>query len=608
MDPDFYWGRNRSLVGACVKEEVVIPPSLGILLATTSAVVLTSAAAMPVLGLDVVAAEGGSAGAEATAAGAFGLLLGQAQFITMQAQTGVRWHADFAEFTASFRWFNLQGLSGATTSSSSSSSLSSSSSVPTTTTNSSTNGGANVAGGSGRRRRRRRRRRALLAAVPSAGEPKPPKSRNSAVGPGIRSFCDVAGIPPEDLFLTTMSGFLIFVAVVVAVHVLKMLYTRWQARRGSERHAHQADLQRWRFRGMVVKICYYGFFAVSSTAMLQIYVTVDETTTTASGGSGGGVGAGAVTLAVIMLVLLLVVVFAGSCWILRGGRASEEQAEYAIGALLLKPYKPSHRQFWVVRAVQILAASCSTVLLQHHPAAQVSILVGIHAASLVSAAVAKPFRSRFVAATALSVEVARLACALLMFASLENPDAAVEVATLIIHLLVILCLGAVELSVVVRAVLAWHRRGAPGHGSGGGGGGGGGKRVHFDRDSEDIIHKKLYGGPSSRGTKAKPSRLGRQQKQGNNNNNNNNNNNKRLQMGALQHESRMVADRSVRSVDTGTAEWTYHLDGASGRFYRHHTNSGVSEWVEDEEAETGLRANPMATSVDIGHSIDGNGN
>jgi hypothetical protein len=306
----------------------------------------------------------GAGGATSTSSGGlaalgplFALILGQAQFITMQSQVSTAQSASYSEFLSAFRWLSLQGL------------------APGAAANSS---GANTPpqGGSARH----------------LESQKPPASNVNVVGKaaasGLNKFCKIAGIPPEALFPGTMILFVAVVVIIVLFQGIIWCYVRFLVV-GRGRNPKLLTVLKWRFQGAMIRVCFFGFYAVSSTAVFQIYLqtTVWGPAATAAAvakaaadeDTGADTGAAAtspppsfsaqsalpVTIAAgVSLTVLSIVLFGATSWIMRSGRSTEERVDITIGSLLLKPFNRRHRAFWVMRPLQILVISLSVGLLQ----------------------------------------------------------------------------------------------------------------------------------------------------------------------------------------------------------------------------------------------------
>ena len=312
----------------------------------------------------------GAGGATSTSSGGlaalgplFALILGQAQFITMQSQVSTAQSASYSEFLSAFRWLSLQGL------------------APGAAVNSS---GANTPpqGGSARR----------------LESQQPPASKVNVVGKaaasGLNKFCKIAGIPPEALFPGTMILFVAVVVIMVLFQGILWCYVRFLVV-GRGRNPKLLTVLKWRFQGAMIRVCYFGFYAVSSTAVFQIYLQTTvwgpaataATAATAAAvakaaadeDTGADTGAAAtspspsfsaqsalpVTIAAgVSLTVLSLVLFGATSWIMRSGRSTEERVDITIGSLLLKPFNRKHRAFWVMRPLQILVISLSVGLLQ----------------------------------------------------------------------------------------------------------------------------------------------------------------------------------------------------------------------------------------------------
>ena len=410
-----------------------------------------------------------------------------------KSQAGVAFSESYNEYQSTFRWFNFQGLGleggggdavvdGGAVGGSVVGNLSGGVNGSVT--------GSDAAGGSRRRQRRQRRlgdepatsTEAEARAVGTGGisgtsgttaagtsvagtsgvagtsvadtaTAVKRQERSNIVGRGLLSFCKTAGIKPDMLFLSTLVLFTALVGASLVFFVLLVLFTHFVVLRGkqglNQRFVH---VLRWRMQGLVLKACFYGFYAISSSAMFQVFLQFAEPAVTMNRSSTLSQN-GTTATALVSLTLFSLIIFGGCSWVLAKSE-SKEQVEITIGALVIK-YKPSHRFFWAVRPAQILVIGIVMGTMGAHPHAQIGALAAMHFLSLVAVVVVKPFKDVSYGVVASVVEALRFVCICLMFVIIDQPSSAIEVTTVALNTLALFLLGGVE---VCELFAGWRRR------------------------------------------------------------------------------------------------------------------------------------------------------
>ena len=229
----------------------------------------------------------------------------------------------------------------------------------------------------------------------------------------------------------------------------------------------------WRFQGSLIRVCYFGFYAVSSTAMFQMYlhsVANDDKRTMQlanaragkSKGAGSGIGAAPIaatatsklagpvsitpiTIAAgVSLLLLSLVLFGATTWVMRSPKSTEERVTVTVGSFLLKNFKRENRFFWMFRPVQILVMSFAVGILVEQPPVQIGIVASVHVVSLILVIIVRPFATKLYLVVTIIVEAVRVLCALLMLATMNTSDPAVEVLMLVLNSFTLVLLGGLE--------------------------------------------------------------------------------------------------------------------------------------------------------------------
>ena len=292
------------------------------------------------------------------------------------------------------------------------------------------------------------------------------RKKTNTLGRGLTRFCRKIGIKPEYLFLSTLAFFSVLLAVVMLLSSAlwaadRCMQMRRRAVSGGSAALPAKDtsisfvtLLGWRLQGLTLRACYYGFYAVSSSAVFQVFLqasasTPKPTTTPTTTSSSRVVPAAKATLAVTAVAVLAIlvfflIIFVGGALALRTTSKVDEPRTRVVVGTLVAQYKPSHRLFWLVRPVQILVTALAMALMSAAPTAQVAVLIAVHALSLIAVVVARPFNDTVHFLVAVVVEVTRLVCCALLLVVLESPSLGVELASILLNTLTIFLLCAVE--------------------------------------------------------------------------------------------------------------------------------------------------------------------
>ena len=295
------------------------------------------------------------------------------------------------------------------------------------------------------------------------------RKKTNALGRGLTRFCRKIGIKPEYLFLSTLAFFSVLLAVVLllssalwaADRCMKMRRRAVSGGRpggsavlpAKDASIPFVTLLGWRLQGLTLRACYHGFYAVSSSAVFQVFLqasapTPTPTTTPTTTSSSRVVPAANATLAstavaVLAILVFFLIIFVGGALALRTSNVNEPRTRVLVGTLVVQ-YKPSHRLFWMVRPAQILVTALAMALMSAAPTAQVAVLIAVHALSLIAVVVFRPFNDKVHFLVAVAVEVMRLVCCALLLAVLEAPSLGVELASILLNTATIFLLCAVE--------------------------------------------------------------------------------------------------------------------------------------------------------------------
>ena len=252
------------LDGACVEDA---PPldttSTGAITAIVSGIVLAVAAA-PSIVTGATVATGALPTATATAAplGSLApLLIGQLHFVVMQSQAAVTFGDTYDAYASTCRWFNFQGLDM----------------FQASTFGNGTNGSTalNMAvdtPGSGSSAKLGIAPSSQAAVSTSAASTSSFRSmKNNVLARGIEAFCKRLGIDPRHFFVLTLAMFSAVLAVVVIFYACMWLFVRYVILRQRPNPKFHTIFV-WRLQGIVIRACYFGFYAISSSAMFQVFL------------------------------------------------------------------------------------------------------------------------------------------------------------------------------------------------------------------------------------------------------------------------------------------------------------------------------------------------
>jgi hypothetical protein len=253
------------LDGACVEDA---PPldttSTGVITAIVSGIVL-AVAATPSIVTGATVATGALPTATTTAAplGTLApLLIGQLHFIVMQSQAAVTFGDTYDAYASTCRWFNFQGLDM----------------FQALTFGNRTNGSTALSmavdtPGSGPSSAKFGIAPSSQAAVStSAASTSSIRSmKNNVLARGIEAFCKRLGIDPRHFFVLTLALFSAVLAVVVLFYACMWLFVRYVILRQRPNPKFHTFFV-WRLQGIVIRACYFGFYAISSSAMFQVFL------------------------------------------------------------------------------------------------------------------------------------------------------------------------------------------------------------------------------------------------------------------------------------------------------------------------------------------------
>ena len=425
---------SAAVLSGVVLVVVTVPSVIATASAGVSAVASSASAGVSAVSAGASGAATTSSVAASTTVGSMGaLLIGQLHFITMQSQVAVEYTDSFSSYAVTYKWYNFQGwvLS------------------PDWSANSSVSDGVAEEG--------RRLDSATEAPNGKAGK----KKRGNQVGRGLASFCKKIGLKPEYLFLSTLALFTVLLGVVMFLSCVLWAADRFiKMRRRAAPGGLAAPLENpavsfatmlgWRMQGLTLRACYHGFYAISSSAIFQVFLQASQSPPPSSTNTGGSppspktADLGSST-AVAMLAILSfgMIIFVGGALSLRKSKAGDQRTQVVIGSLVVH-FKPAYRLFWLVRPLQILVVALAMGLLSSHPVGQVAVIVAVHAVSLVVLLAARPFEGTAHLVVAVFVELLRLACCAMLFAVLETPSPGVELGSILLNTATIFLLCAVE--------------------------------------------------------------------------------------------------------------------------------------------------------------------
>ena len=122
------------------------------------------------------------------------------------------------------------------------------------------------------------------------------RKKTNALGRGLTRFCRKIGIKPEYLFLSTLAFFSVLLAVVMllssalwaADRCMKMRRRAVSGGRlggsavlpAKDASIPFVTLLGWRLQGLTLRACYHGFYAVSSSAVFQVFLQASAPTPT----------------------------------------------------------------------------------------------------------------------------------------------------------------------------------------------------------------------------------------------------------------------------------------------------------------------------------------